>query len=40
MLNVGFYASKKEAYDMAVLNFVVADGRLFETAAGVGFQNL
>ena len=33
-------ASKKEAYDMAVLNFVVADGRPFETAAGVGFQKL
>ena len=31
-------ASKKEAYDLAVLKFVVADG--FETAAGVGFQNL
>ena len=33
-------ASKKEAYDLAVLKFVVADGRPFETAAGVGFQNL
>jgi len=33
-------ASKKEAYDLAVLKFVVEDGRPFETAAGVGFQNL
>jgi len=33
-------ASKKQAYDLAVLKFVVADGRPFETAAGVGFQNL
>ena len=33
-------ASKKEAYDLAVLKFVVADGRPFETTAGVGFQNL
>ena len=32
-------ASKKEAYDLAVLKFVVADERPFETAAGVGFQN-
>ena len=35
-----FDASKKEAYDLAVLKFVVEDGRPFETAAGVGFHNL
>ena len=33
-------SSKKEAYDLAVLKFVVADGRPFEMVAGVGFQNL
>ena len=33
-------ASKKEAYVLDVLKFVVADGRPFETTAGVGFQNL
>ena len=32
-------ASKKQAYDMAVLKFVVADGRRFETAAGVGSRS-
>ena len=33
-------SSKKEAYDLAVLKFVLADGRPFEMVAGVGFQNL
>ena len=46
MLNVGFYAEtfrrqqKKSLRLTAVLKFVVADGRPFETTAGVGFQNL
>jgi len=46
MLNVGFYGEtfrrqqKRSLRLTAVLKFVVADGRPFETTAGVGFQNL
>ncbi|ESN99466.1 hypothetical protein HELRODRAFT_163016 [Helobdella robusta] len=32
--------STKKKYDKAVLNFIVADGRPFESAAGIGFKNL
>jgi len=33
-------SKKKQAYDMAVLKFMVADMRPFEITARVGFQNL
>uniref|UniRef100_A0A8C5LLM5 BED-type domain-containing protein n=1 Tax=Leptobrachium leishanense TaxID=445787 RepID=A0A8C5LLM5_9ANUR len=33
-------ASTKKKYDAAVLKFIVADGRPFESAAGSGFKNL
>ncbi|ESO00209.1 hypothetical protein HELRODRAFT_176046 [Helobdella robusta] len=33
-------SSTKKKYDKAVLNFILADGRPFESAAGIGFKNL
>ena len=32
-------SSTKKVYDTAVLKFIVADGRPFKSAAGIGFEN-